>query len=559
MKKTRNKASKNGNFNKSGSSRGQRRPDSYNRRREEYGAGECPDQGRSGRNDVSWYSKNPNLLVAAASFPYPNRPGMQVRLGNYTNDSGTTYNADYSVPGAMALHWIPSLGISNAATDPASVLGKEMYARVRQVYSGSLDADAPDFVMYVMAIDSIYTYIAWLKRVYRILNAWSPDNYFMPDGLLSAMNFSAADIASLRQNKTEFWQLINELVLQTRKFTVPSSMDIFNRHYWMSDNVYTDAPSINSQFYLFTLDGVYKYAALNMPTGDPAAGLAMTKLPVVGDHATITPDVLYQFGLDLINALVAWDDAYTINGYLRRAFEGDGQFLVSELASTEILTPVYEPEVLAQIENSRCAPGAYALSNYTGFNVTQNVTTNAVISNPTFTVTVAADVDAIMVHQPWRMSPWLSIRSDSPTVADSVIASRLQVACTAQKNSSAYVVSVSCGTEVPLYWTVGRGTFNGAGVFTGYAFSVYHQVGIFELFATKGQSDIDTKLSAISRQVEVSAFDWHPLGYFVTMGSTGANPTFNGDIHNMSVISTTNLQNLHKICMYSEMNSFGLI
>lgn len=522
---------------------------------------EMKDNADNGRNDISWYSRNPNLLVAAGSFPYPNRPGMSLDLGNIKMNTGSVVKASYSIPGAMVLHWMPSIGVSSDATDPASVLGKEMYARVRQVYSGSIDADAPDFVMYVMALDSLFSYIAWLKRVYRCINAWSPDNYFTPDGVLSAFGFTPAEITNLRVGKTELWQSINDLVLQSHKFTVPASMDVFNRHYWMSDNIYTDAQSMNSQFYIFNLHALYHYKPLAMPSGDEAAGLEMITMPTSGTRSQpLTPKDLYAFGAKLIQDLVAWDDAYMINGYLRRAFEGDAQFVVGEIEATAILTPVYEPEVLMQIENSRAVPRGDLISDFSGFNVTQNVLTNAVLSSPTYTVTISQDGTGTFKKEMYNLNPILSIRSDSPTVADSVVASRLQASVEVSVKTGVATVLVDAGTEIPLYWAT---SVNAGGVWN---YAPYHQTPGYYMSTTQDYASLKAAWQGLVDTLLTTAFDWCPITYMFAdiYGDTPSTQWWwamrvNCDVHNITTILKSDLANLHRICMYSEFNSFGLI
>lgn len=549
-------------------------------------ASERPEEGKfdrakcdPARNDIAWYSRNPNLLVAAGSFPFPNRPGMSVDFGKYNiwaNDTANkAFNNQYVIPGVMVLDWIPSIGISNGATDPASILGREMYARVRSVYSGALDVDAPDFVMYVMALDSIFSYIAWLKRLYRLLNAWTPDNYILPDVVIHAMGFTQSEILGLRQNKAKLWQNINELVLQSRKFNCPASMDIMNRHYWMSDNVYTDGPTINSQFYLFNLKAVYRLDP-NVPTGisgtgDPAAGLYIQPLPTSnrqienGGHP-ITTDDLYNFGESLISMLVAWDDAYTINGYLKKAFEGDSLFIVDEIPADQPFNPVYEPEVLAQIENSRTVPGGNNIKLYPGFTVNQDPLTNAVISNPGYTISKSADSDNEVYSMTFNDANFLSIRSDAPTVADNVIASRLKAFVTSVTNGAGTDknVSISCGTEVPLAW---RYVDMFASQTTpGDSLMMNNHVPQHPCFSITGTAATDSlRMQDLGLVLKMEAFDWHPFAvvHLATLSSattiSSVVSAVVGDTHNIALIANKDLQNLHKICIYSEFNSFGML
>lgn len=549
--------------------------------RDQRGADRRESERAGSRNDISWYTRNPNLLVAAGSFPFPYRPGMVVPLGPEYSVSALIpaatkrFQRNVQVPGVMVLEWMPAIGQSATATDPASILGKEFYARVRQVYSGSLDADAPDFVMYVFAMDSIFSYIAWLKRVYRLLSAWSPENYVTPDVLLKAMGFSEGEINSLRVNKMALWQAINELVLQSRKFTVPASMDVFNRHYWMSDNVYTDDASINSQFYMFNLHAVYRYKSTAMPgTSDLASGLEMVGMPTINrtmDGTLAKPidvQMLYNFGRNLIDTLVAWDDAYTINGYLRRAFEGDAQFIVDELPQMQPFNPVYEPEVLAQIENSRALPNGNLMTDLSGFAVSQNVATNAVISNPSYTVALSSTNNVGELEgQGYLINPVLSVRSMNPTVADSVIASRLQACVDVTVKDGNATVSISCGTEVPICWRQQLGLNNVASNNAWQNGYVPQTPCVAFDMTTTTQANLTSFVSSLGNWLRVEQYDWHPFVYLTTYvyqksGSVDASSgtlAVIGDTHNITTISKDDLKNLHKVCIYSEFNSFGLV
>lgn len=565
MKKRMNKKSKG--YPKRDERRDGRRDDRDSRSPETYG---------EGRNDVTWYTKYPNLAVAAGSFPYPYRPGMNVKMGDFSGVYGEYSGngaGEYEIPGVLVLDWVPSLGRSNSATDPASIMAKEFYAKVRKAYSGDLSADAPDFVIYLGALDSIFTYLAWLKRLYRVMNAWTPENYVLPDVLLSAMGLSAKDILQLRQNRMQLWQVINELILQSRKFTCPAVMDLMNRHYWMSDNVYADAAEINSQFYMFNPKALYKFAMLDMADGNPGPGLQMIGMPNLApwnsipeeDKHPMTPTALYEFGRSLIDALVAWDGAYVINGYLMRAFEGVSNFIVDELPADQPFNPMYEPEVLAQIENSRGLPYTWKLFNFEGFNVTQDVLSNAIISNPSYSVTVEVDPVGALTLGGSDLLPTLSIRSQSPTVADNIIASRLQAAYTQTVKDNVYTMQVDCGTEVPLGWyyvsKVRPRTF-----IRDYPVEPYvawvREVGNTEPIAT-----LKSVIEFLYSKFTLEAFDWHPITFlnrWGTLDEAGKKGLLNygfmvtGDVHNLTVVSKADLENLHKICIYSELNAFSI-
>lgn len=519
------------------------------------------DDRMDAKNDISWYSKYPELLVASGSFPYPYRPGMKVPLG--TQFASPRQAVQPQIPGVLTLDWMPSVGKSNSATDPASVMGKEYYARVRKAYAGTLDADAPDYVMYFMALDSIFAYIAWLKRVYRVLNAWTPMNHILPDRLLGAMGLSNTVIQNLRTNRMQFWQLINQLVLQSRKFPVPALMDIMNRHYWMSDNVYTDSPSINSQFYIFNLKAVYKFANLPVSGGtEEGAGLQVVPMPWCANPAAATAEDFYNFGLELIQALDAWDDAYTINGYLMRAFEGTPTFIVDEIPQDQPFTPVYEEEVLVQIENSAALPLGNHINigtpQWSNFNVTQDPLTNSVVCNPTYKVPNANSYAVETTTTELR--PWISVRRDQPTVADSVVATRLK--CTVEHTQitpteTTYVVHAA--TEIPIAWR-----YRQSGSIAADEKSLSYAVAMKYNYITANKKwEFSGDVHALADMLYLEQFDWHPISLVFLITQTDGAQTqyesyFAGDVHNITQISVDDLDNLHTVCIYSEMNSFGI-
>lgn len=506
------------------------------------GSSDRSDDRRDVRNDVSWYTHYPNLSIASAQFPYPYRPGMQLDLGL------PSANTPYTIPGTMELRWYPTIGWSETATDPASIVCKELYQVVRKAYgAGDLLCDAPDFMVYLMALDSIFSYIASLRRVFRVLTAWTPDNYHLPDQVLQAMGVSPDVIQRLRKDRMKLWQIINELTLMSRKFTCPAVMDIMNRHFWMNDNVYTDAASVNSQMYVFHQVGFFKYKEQNMPSGDPASGLEMVKNQLFrGDNSIfwdgtknvdITVDTLFEFGRDLIDALVAWDDAYTINGYLARAFEGHSNFIVDEMPIDQPFNPVYEPEVLMQIENSRaCWAGSISLSDLA---VSQNVLTNSIIHKPRVKKWTTAADNAFKVgkYNLHYLRPYLTQRSDAPTVADNLVASRLQVAFEPFVGDDTYARIVAA-TEIVETWYMWM---------SGLSFVDVPSVQAVEYGTGTTTQANDYHL------LQKEGFDWHPLtivGIFAATTGKLFTSIVAGDVHNITTMSVTDLKNMHKMCVY---------
>lgn len=520
-----------------------------------------------------WYLKYPELIEGAGRFPYPYKPGSIFKYFSIKAETGAAYY--HTVPGVMALDWVPSVGNVTATNDAINIAGKEMYAKIRRAYSSSLDADAPDLIIYMMALDSIFTYIAYLKRVYRLLNAYRPDNYDMPDALLRAMGFTADEITTLRVNKTQFWQMINELTLQSRKFTCPNVMDVFKRHYWMSDETFTDAATWNSQFYIFNLAGVFRYTATAGPGDDSTPGLEMVRTPWVGNpttRATITPTLLYSFGVDLLNALILWDDSYTINGYFMRAFEGTPNFIVEEISQDTIFEAKFSEEVLTQIENSFTVCGGLEwINNATGvanLNVWQEVNSNIVQSVPSISIAtnINENWDGEVAYRKYAtVLPYINLRSQMPTAIDNTIATRLKAISTviSDPSGTGSTVNIQCATEIPLSWRlIANASLAG---------NVYSQDRLISQTPIWDSTKMGTPAGLdYSKYFRLSHFDWHPTVFIVVTNMNATNwendledgdfiqPNIVGDIHNETIVSEDDIRNLHKVCTYSEFNAFSI-
>lgn len=490
-------------------------------------------------NAFEWYNKYPDLVQAAGRIPFPYRPGMSVPLGSLTDSSGVT-TLKHQIQGVMAIDFGPSVGKSSTQTDPISIVVKELYARVRRSFSGSIDADPPDFVIYMVALDSLFAYTAWLKRVYRCVTAYTPDNYQMPNTLLLAMGFSSAQIEYLRLNKMRFWQNINELIYMTRKFKAPAVMDYLNRHHWMNEHVYTDTPSLNSQLYLFNQVYYYRFALLPTPDGVQAGGLNYVPLwsNLTGSD-TVTE--LYEFGRSMVDALAGSDDAYMISGYLDRAYEGVPSFAVAPLLIDEVIQPVFDEEVLSQIQNSRPVGLTVSDREYENvFNaISQDPKANIIVSNPSLEV---AKDHFIVGNAPWNLMPVINIRDFNPDVPAIVEATRLT--CGFGKPADLTSDTVSVPIQGASEITLG------------------HYIISVGIDGTTQSGQIALPWLAVSgagsfnNLAMLSQYDWHPQ-LVVRYAGTGTPYVF-GDTMNITSLTGDQLENLNRIALYSELNAFNI-
>lgn len=505
-------------------------------------------------NDFSWYDKNPSLTKGVGRIQFVNKPGMDITTGSLTTITSSggmeVHTYAMALPGIMRLSWIPSIGICSNPNDPINVAANEVYARVRNAFSGDLKADAPDFMVYFMTLDSIFSYIGALKRLYRVVTSYSPENYLVPNCMLRALGVvSDANMNNLKSNLDRLWTNINELIGMTRRYKCPALFPIFNRHYWMNDNVYTDANSLNSQWYTFFQTDYYKFSMLpvvNSTSGATAGGLTLVSQPF-SSNATSSDidytDMLFNYGKALFAALASYETAYDINGYLARAYGDQVNFTVEPLSQFENFTPVYEEQVLRQIENAHvCEFSAQGVNT----NVQQNVGTNSLVCAMTCSINVPAQSKVISAL------PILTSRMEDPTVEDVVESSRLCSYAVPESYASAVgklTYRIIAGTE----WLWGLDIFTFSPIDGSYVWVKLPQSTLLS-----SNKDADW-VNFILFTSYLSQFDWHPnyVQYYSLGSSSGAVPYC--DLHNVTTITIDQLKLINKVCLYSEFNSFGNI
>lgn len=503
-------------------------------------------------NPFSWYDHNPLLTQAVGAIPYAYRPGMQFPLVDVSSVSGNI-DMPYTIPGVLAIRWVPSVGTSNQPTDPISLVGKDMFAKVREKFSGSIDADAPDFAIYMMAMDAPFSYIAFLKRLYRTLVAYTPNNFVTPDGLLTAMGFSKTQIVELKADRTKLWQITNELIGMTRRLHVPAKFDVLNRHYWLNDNYFVDDAQENAQIYMFVQQAWFKYnEQVQTPIENvKAGGLELTPL-VIPETGVV--EYLFSFGKALIDALTESDDTYIISGYLARAYEGTPDFVVDQLQQVEPIDMIYDRVVLGQIENCWALPVSVPASGISN-TISQNPQTNAVIANPAFTANVGdTALRALLQRQP-NFRGFISSRELSPTVENTIENSRLKTAWTAAITSAGILTgTIECATEIPIgyqlvIWSPADQAFR-SDLVTGQ---------LVALDTSTGGKPSEVYMSYILGYL--TQFDWRPIWLqSVKYGTATATRTLFtplGDVHNLAPLPVDMLSNMHRISMYSLFDSFA--
>lgn len=318
---------------------------------------------RSAANDPAWYTVNGQLLKDVSSFSW------NMRLGElFTLRTSATELSDYttSVPGIMAIYNIPSIGISENNTSPVSEAMKNIYSFVRHANSGHSNYDPADLMLYLLAMDNIYTYWGYLTRALGVANVYSQTNRYMGDCLIRAMGIDPVD---LRKHFADFRAYINMYAVGAMDHAVPNTMSYFLRHNWMYSNIYKDENVDRAQMYMYVPAGLYAYA-IDSETG---AGMLQYKelaLNIAANSTTkparqvLTVDMLMNYGNELLNAVKSQEDTGIMSGDIIKAY-GENLWRLPQISEDWGVLPIYSEEVLAQIHNTEFV-GAYPCAKVKG-------------------------------------------------------------------------------------------------------------------------------------------------------------------------------------------------
>lgn len=476
----------------------------------------------SSLNDLTWYSKNPELLMAAGQIPFVQRPAMS-EVYNFTmresNGTNKTKKATLNHPGVLTMRFVPTVGVADNAIDPINISMREMYARVRSKFSGDLSITPPDLMMYVLALDSMHMYIAHLKRIYRTITTYSSNNYDYPENILRGFGFvKQKDREMLRTHRTELWGMINTMVHQVNKWVLPQDMSILHRHRWMCEHVYLDSPNVLGQTYVFCPSHLYC-----IQDKDTYTKLILT--PIARDYDDIKAlwDLMY-------NTFADWSGSYIINGYLQRAYESSVWYQAGLLLESERLDPAYVPEVLVQIENLRVVP-----VDTDSLWIEEDVPNALLTCHPSFSIN-----DGTFADLPIRVN----LYSVVPNPGEVTIATRLTPTIELADPTGTLWNVTSCGTEIVTSLTVTYGV-DGSG-------------GQVPQILIAPQNDM-LQMQLVDIMSKVMWFDHHPTMYVIGgyQDSEVATVSTIGTMENTSLVPDRSMIDLHRVCIQSEFNCFN--
>ena len=471
------------------------------------------DTKTEGCNDPSWYvpAGIDPALVGSISFNNP--------VG-YPLTDGNTY---LKTPGIMTITYKPSVGYSQYGHSAVNMAARNLYSFVRHANAGHTNYDAPDLMMYCLAVGQAYAYHAEMCRVYGILNTASSVNRYMPKAEITALGY---DYDDLMAHMPDLLWFINQYAVKLGTFGVPANMNVIKRWTFMNANVYTDSSNMKSQFYIYKPMAWYM---IDETTSQYGTSLQPLEVSGTANFAT-----LCDRANQIISRLLTGEDFGIMSGDILKAYGAEGILHVAALTADYSVLPVYNPEVLQQMHNTKFASASYTLNP-----ITQDA--NGVIHNEqkiaSQTVGQALGEDAI-----------IDSFLDAPRPEDVIVMTRMTI----HNNGNTFPVMLQSGTEIPCaceVWYFDGDT--GATDLAHVTMSGYVRIGNLKT----GVDEAAIK-AACDRIALISAFDYAPafrLLYTAANGNTDGSRV-QWTTNNSIVLEGKHLDRIHETAVLAELS-----
>lgn len=374
-------------------------------------------------NDPAWYAVNDQLLRDSASFPYSWPVGN--RLTQIVQDTGAGRNAgvEQSIPGVLSLYLSPTIGWADSSESPVNVASRNIYSFVRHANSGHANYDAPDLMLYLLAMDSCYSYHSFLRRLYGVMMDYTPINRYYPRAVVASMNVDFDDaMAHLAQLR----YFINQFAVKLGSMCVPNSMSYMVRHMWMYSQIFVDSMSAKAQTYVYNPHAFYKFGLVN----DAGALLYTTYADQgSGDGGRMTVQDLIDYGNQLMVPILQNEDMNIMSGDILKAYGADGVIKIMGVSEDFQVLPVFSEEVMSQFQNATNV-GYFNSANINNANdiiQATGVGEGYLIHKPTVVRSIhgfnASTISAYST--PWEFDRLISLRKQEVTPADTMVATRL--------------------------------------------------------------------------------------------------------------------------------------
>lgn len=473
-------------------------------------------------NDPSWYAVNQAILDSVATVPFSLAQGTSFQIFSGAGGSWT-------VPGIL-VHEVNPTPCSTGPSSALNVSATALYSYVRHANSGSANYDAPDLMLYCIAMAQVYSAINWAMRVYGTANLYSYDNRYLPQALVESNYVDFTDIIA---HMADFRYGINTLIYKASSFAVPATIPYFQRLAYLFAGLYSEAETTKSQIYMNVPVGFLKYQETTSTTG---GSLALVVNP--GYSSKMTASQIISYISNLMDPLLTSEDIGIMSGDVLKAYGDSGILKMATLGTDYTVLPMTDLHVLEQFQN------AYNVANLTPSTAVPNntITQNsrgALLSNVNFNYAP----NGVPYYYSILNNHVLNTLIVNPTPGDVMEMTRLKSTYYVWEQDSAKYLSPDYGSEFVRSTKIYR--FEGGNLNS-------YVVPTIQTINTATIADV-VKLHCLAE-----AFKFHPAMFYWTQATAGGtDQSFNGvalDFDNYTTIDDSVLNNMNRAAMLGLFN-----
>lgn len=470
---------------------------------------------RKKKQDYGWYNIDDTISSAVGNFAYNRFTGAPETIDAIINSNSNTDKSAQAQPGIMKIDFIPTMGKSDSAVSALNVAARSTYTWVRHQNSGRTNYEAPDLMIYIGAMAQIYEYFYECERIYAAAMTYLYENRYIGRGLLRACY---VDIASITGNLASFRYKLNLLAAKISSLCVPAKFTLFKRHAFIARNVFTDSDSVRGQMYIYRAKASLKFSATAETTG---GSLQQVLTPgEKGNSAGWNAIISHLEGL--VDAVLQDEDMNIMSGDILKAYGRENCYTLEFIDENITINPVFNEDVLQQIENAFTYRGAeFELSTTNTYRVTQTAGSS---EKDSYLMTIEPSPAATVYS---GTEVYFNSHKDHPTYENNIEWSRDN--CVSSYDS-----------EFVVGFTIYTNAFNSN--YPGIDGLKEGEVGFNSAYLTTG-ADIDTFIQMLELWEK---FDWAPMIYLFTGNTT--NSSFHGvlaDLKVYTIISRDTLSQIH--------------
>lgn len=202
--------------------------------------------------NMSQYAPSAQVILdqSTYNFSYPTGSKMD-RLPAHDIPANISYaHTAFTPAGMMLAYYTPTFGntFTDDPTTPLNVAAFQYYSALRATQNISSVLDAPDAMLYMIAISDLYATHAEMLRILGLLNMFYKTNTYYPKQVLTALG---VDMEDLHTHQKDFVAYLNTKAQALNTFALPSTFPIVNRWWELNLGAVSDSADVKGQLYMY--------------------------------------------------------------------------------------------------------------------------------------------------------------------------------------------------------------------------------------------------------------------------------------------------------------------